>query len=132
MKYIKSFAEFVNEGKLNEEETSTFKEYIDGYANDLVEYSGVTPANAKKFSAEIIKVVETHFKTKINDIVVEFDTGYEGDYKNLKTVADIPGKKFGMDSETLDYLGIESDEKGNHWFTAYDVQRGDMLLVRKK
>ena len=133
MKNLMSFAEFLNEGKLNEASNiSSFKEYTDSYSADLVEYSDVSPANAKKFVTEIIKVVETHFKTKINNIVVEYDTEYKGDYKNLKTVADIQGKKFGIDSDDLDYLGIESDEKGNLWFTPYDVQRGDMMLVRKK
>ena len=132
MKNLMTFAEFVNESKLNESDTSTFKDYIDNYSNDLVEYSDVTPANAKKFTAEIIKTVETYFKTKMNNLIVDFDAEYKGNYKDLKKVAEIQGSKFGMDSDTLDYLGIESDKSGNLWITPYDVQRGEMTLVRKK
>jgi len=63
---------------------------------------------------------------------MDMEEMYEGDYDNLKQVAEIEGKKFGLDSDTIDYIGVESDENGDLWMTPYDVQRGEMTLICKK
>ena len=132
MKNILSFEQFINESRLNESSSlDPFVQYSNNYANELVDL-GVAQKDAKSFIADLTKTVETYFKCKARDLVIDWNATFDDDYDTLKSVAEIQGKKYGIDEETLDYLGIESDKSGNLWLTAYDVQRGDMSLVRKK
>lgn len=135
MKHILNFNEWLNESTLNENRSSypSWKEYTEGYISELASL-GEDKASVKKMMDEFTKVVEKHFKTKANNIVVDLDQEefFEGDESKLKTIAEIQGKKYGLDSDTLDYIAIEEDESGDLWMTAYDVQRGEMILICKK
>jgi hypothetical protein len=134
MKNLKTFEEYLNES-LNEGRSSytPWNEYVNLVTSEWTDL-GEDQAAIKKFFDAFTKVVEGHFKTKSNNIVVDMDMEemYEGDYDNLKQVAEIEGKKFGLDSDTIDYIGVESDENGDLWMTPYDVQRGEMTLICKK
>ncbi len=132
MKNLLTFDEFVNESRLNESgDVSPLKEWANNYANELVQFSGANQNKAKSFIAEIVKAIEKYFKTGSNNLVIDYDN-YDFDEDNAKKVAQIEGKKYGLDSDTVDYYLIEEDGSGNLWLTVFADGRGDALCVRKK
>lgn len=137
MKNLKTFTEFINESnrRVNEGRSSytPWKEYVNLVTSEWTDL-GEDQNSIKKFFDAFTKVVEQHYKTSANNIVVDMDLEemYEGDYDDLKQVAEIEGKKFGLDSDTIDYIGVEADKNGDLWMTPYDVQRGEMTLICKK
>lgn len=137
MKNLKTFEEFLNETNkaINEGRSSytPWKEYVNSVTSEWTDL-GEDQNSVKKFFDTFTKLVEKHFKTSSNNIVVDMDMEemYEGDYDDLKQVAEIEGKKFGIDSDTIDYIGVEEDKNGDLWMTPYDVQRGEMTLICKK